>query len=103
MNQARTSESGQNRSAIGNLNLDGVKRHQMINAQTESSFDRTSSSSQFQQEMMDALSKKVKIEKKEILISGKKPYLNLAKIGNDLVLHDRYRCKILSEKQFDAS
>ena len=88
---------------MGNLNLDNLKGLQMVNAQTESSFDRTSSSSQFNQEVHDSLSKKMKIEKKEISVSGKKPFLNLTKVGNELILHDRYRCKILQEQQFDGS
>jgi len=34
-------------------------------------------------------------------LNGKKPYMHLTKVGDELIAHDRYRCKILKEAAFD--
>ena len=42
------------------------------------------------------------VQWKEIVLSGKKPYMHLARVGDELIVHDRYRCKILNQSQFDS-
>lgn len=36
-------------------------------------------------------------------MSGKKPYMHLVAVGDELIAHDRYRCRILNRSQFDSS